>query len=329
MHIIIIQWNLTNPNPWNAGHLVLTDILLKYGIFPIHYCNWINTPKSRKPGGKVYDLSFGMYFLYTWCTREWCNRFGLTPNCRDSIINHMFRNTFPMHDNLIIRASSVRWWDTVPPRLLMYATAVVLSNCRSTDTLLLSLRKDFIPRKAPASWCVPVLPGMTKDRLSWFPDRWPPSPSGMHPSWWSLWVWGWSVLFHSTGGGGRSTTGAPPLPLLSGPGEHCNPDRDGLGPAQATNHDSRRVKESVAVQYCVCRGCLNTLTRRWFCARAVSLKQLLMFGMQDQSRGWVRYVSTVHWSCYYHNHKFIFHVVSKVISVAITARERWVSMCKI
>ena len=20
--------------------------------------------------GKVYDLSFGMYFLYTWCTRE-------------------------------------------------------------------------------------------------------------------------------------------------------------------------------------------------------------------------------------------------------------------
>ena len=48
---------------------------------------------------KVYDVSFGMYILYTWCTREWCNRFGRTPNCRDSRINHMFRNTFPMRDN--------------------------------------------------------------------------------------------------------------------------------------------------------------------------------------------------------------------------------------
>ena len=47
----------------------------------------------------VYDLSFGMYFLHTWCTREWCNRFGRTPNCRDSRINHMFLNTFPMRDN--------------------------------------------------------------------------------------------------------------------------------------------------------------------------------------------------------------------------------------
>ena len=45
------------------------------------------------------DLSVGMYFLYTWCTREWCNLFGRTPNCRDSRINHMFRNTFPMRDN--------------------------------------------------------------------------------------------------------------------------------------------------------------------------------------------------------------------------------------
>ena len=41
--------------------------------------------------GKVYDLSFGMYFMYTRCTREWCNRFGRTPNCRDSRINHTRR----------------------------------------------------------------------------------------------------------------------------------------------------------------------------------------------------------------------------------------------
>ena len=47
----------------------------------------------------MYDLSFGMYLLYTWCTGEWCNLFGRTPNCRDSRINHMFRNTFPMLDN--------------------------------------------------------------------------------------------------------------------------------------------------------------------------------------------------------------------------------------
>ena len=47
----------------------------------------------------VYDLSFGMYFLYTWSTREWCNLFGITLNLRDSRINHMFRNTFPMRDN--------------------------------------------------------------------------------------------------------------------------------------------------------------------------------------------------------------------------------------
>ena len=47
----------------------------------------------------VYNLSFGMYFLYTWSTRDWLNRFGRTPNCRDSRINHMFGNTFPMRDN--------------------------------------------------------------------------------------------------------------------------------------------------------------------------------------------------------------------------------------
>ena len=37
--------------------------------------------------------------LYMWCTRDWCNRFVRTPNCRDSRINHMFRNIFPMRDN--------------------------------------------------------------------------------------------------------------------------------------------------------------------------------------------------------------------------------------
>ena len=46
----------------------------------------------------VYALSFGIYFLYTWCTREGCNRFGRILNCRDSTINHMFRNTFRMRD---------------------------------------------------------------------------------------------------------------------------------------------------------------------------------------------------------------------------------------
>ena len=39
------------------------------------------------------DLSFGMYFLYTWCTRECCNRLGRTPIFRDSRVNHIFRNT--------------------------------------------------------------------------------------------------------------------------------------------------------------------------------------------------------------------------------------------
>ena len=38
--------------------------------------------------GRVYDLSFGMYFLYTWCTRECGNRLGRTPICRDSRVNH-------------------------------------------------------------------------------------------------------------------------------------------------------------------------------------------------------------------------------------------------
>ena len=49
--------------------------------------------------GKMYDLSFVMYFLYTWSTREWSIRCGRTPKSRDSMNNHIFRNTFPMHDN--------------------------------------------------------------------------------------------------------------------------------------------------------------------------------------------------------------------------------------
>ena len=50
----------------------------------------------------VYDLSFGMYLLYTWCTRECCNGLDRTAICIDSILNHMFRNTFPMRDYYII-----------------------------------------------------------------------------------------------------------------------------------------------------------------------------------------------------------------------------------
>ena len=46
-----------------------------------------------------YDLRFSMYFFYTWCTSEWCSLFGRTPKCRDSRVNHLFRNTFPMRDN--------------------------------------------------------------------------------------------------------------------------------------------------------------------------------------------------------------------------------------
>ena len=38
----------------------------------------------------MYDLSFGMFFLYTWCKRELCNLFGRTPNCKDSRINHNY-----------------------------------------------------------------------------------------------------------------------------------------------------------------------------------------------------------------------------------------------
>ena len=73
--------------------------------------------KIQKTRGNVYNLSFDMYLLYTWCTREWCNLFGPTPNCRDSRINHMFRNTFPMRDNLIIPLSLEDQGKCVQPQL--------------------------------------------------------------------------------------------------------------------------------------------------------------------------------------------------------------------
>ena len=56
-----------------------------------------NTPKPKRSG-----LRCTMYFLYTWCTRECCNSLGRTPICRDSRVNHMFRNTC---DNWIITLS--------------------------------------------------------------------------------------------------------------------------------------------------------------------------------------------------------------------------------
>ena len=63
------------------------------------FVDLITTSLHYKNGREVYDLSFGIYFLYTWCTRELCYLFGRTPNCRDSRINHIFRNTLPMRDN--------------------------------------------------------------------------------------------------------------------------------------------------------------------------------------------------------------------------------------
>ena len=46
-----------------------------------------------------------MYFFYIWCTREGCKWLGRNPFCRDSIVNHMFRNSFPMRDNSILPLS--------------------------------------------------------------------------------------------------------------------------------------------------------------------------------------------------------------------------------
>ena len=69
---------------------------------------------SLRDQGKVYDLSFGRYFLYTWCTKECCNRLGRTPICRELLVNHMFRNAFPMRDYCIIHLSlgdKVKFYD--------------------------------------------------------------------------------------------------------------------------------------------------------------------------------------------------------------------------
>ena len=63
-----------------------------------------------------------MYFLYTWRIREWCNLFGSTPNSRDSRINHMFRNTFPMCDNWIIPLS-------LGDQVKVYTSALVCTSC--------------------------------------------------------------------------------------------------------------------------------------------------------------------------------------------------------
>ena len=69
------------------------------------------------------DLTFGMYFLYAWCTREWFDRFGRTPNCKYSRINHIFRNTFPIGDNRIIPLSLRR------PGVWCTTSALVCTSC--------------------------------------------------------------------------------------------------------------------------------------------------------------------------------------------------------
>ena len=46
----------------------------------------------------MYELSFGMYLLQTWSARELCNWVGRTPICRDSRVNNIFRDRFPISD---------------------------------------------------------------------------------------------------------------------------------------------------------------------------------------------------------------------------------------
>ena len=66
-----------------------------------------NTPKSRRQGVRCTTSAL----VSTYCTRDVqencaiCNLFGHTPNCRDSRINNIFRNTFPMRDISIIPLS--------------------------------------------------------------------------------------------------------------------------------------------------------------------------------------------------------------------------------
>ena len=108
--------------------LQTAEILGLIICFAIHFlCVTLNnTPKPRRPGvrcttsalvctsctrGVQENGSIGLVVLQTaeilglWCTSELCNRFGRTPNCGDSRINHMFRITFPMPDNSIIPLS--------------------------------------------------------------------------------------------------------------------------------------------------------------------------------------------------------------------------------
>ena len=54
----------------------------------------VHTKAERKKERKKENLP-----PYPWCTREYCNRLGRTPICRDSRVNHMFHNTFPTLDN--------------------------------------------------------------------------------------------------------------------------------------------------------------------------------------------------------------------------------------
>ena len=66
--------------------------------FPMRdYCN--NTPKPRRAGVRCTTSAM----VCTSCTRgvQENAAIGLvrTPICRDSRVNHMFRNTFPMRDN--------------------------------------------------------------------------------------------------------------------------------------------------------------------------------------------------------------------------------------
>ena len=46
----------------------------------------------------MYDLSFGMYFLYMWCTRD-CAIGLVLLQTAEILLLIMFRNTFPMRDN--------------------------------------------------------------------------------------------------------------------------------------------------------------------------------------------------------------------------------------
>ena len=62
-------------------------------------------PLSLGDQGKGVRPQFWYVLLVHRCTREWCNPFGRTRNYRDSRINQMFRNTFPMRDILIIPLS--------------------------------------------------------------------------------------------------------------------------------------------------------------------------------------------------------------------------------